>query len=38
MVTHSETYAARADRVVRMLDGRLLDLAEDVLEAQALGT
>src|SRR5262249_24020573 len=29
MVTHSETYAARADRVVHMLDGRLLDGAPD---------
>src|SRR6202453_937419 len=28
MVTHSETYAARADRVVHMLDGRLVDSAE----------
>lgn len=25
MVTHSEAHAARADRVVRMLDGRLMD-------------
>ena len=25
MVTHSETHAARADRIVRMLDGRLDD-------------
>jgi len=25
MVTHSEVYAARADRVIKMLDGRLLD-------------
>jgi putative ABC transport system ATP-binding protein len=29
MVTHSEAYAARADRVVRMLDGRLLDEATE---------
>jgi len=37
MVTHSEVYAARADRVVRMLDGRLLDDAsEDVTATQAL--
>jgi putative ABC transport system ATP-binding protein len=28
MVTHSEAYAARADRVVRMLDGRLVGAAE----------
>ena len=29
MVTHSEAYAARADRVIRMLDGRLLDEAAE---------
>lgn len=29
MVTHSEAYAARADRVIRMLDGRLLDEATE---------
>ncbi len=38
MVTHSEAYAARSDRVVRMLDGRLLDDAsEEVPAAHALG-
>jgi putative ABC transport system ATP-binding protein len=38
MVTHSEVYAARADRVVRMLDGRLLgDAAEEVPSTHALG-
>lgn len=29
MVTHSEVYAARADRIVRMLDGRLMDDASE---------
>jgi putative ABC transport system ATP-binding protein len=33
MVTHSESYAARADRVVRMLDGRLLDDASEEVSA-----
>jgi putative ABC transport system ATP-binding protein len=28
MVTHSETHAARADRVVNMLDGRFVDVTE----------
>jgi putative ABC transport system ATP-binding protein len=28
MVTHSEVHAARADRVVHMLDGRFLDETE----------
>jgi putative ABC transport system ATP-binding protein len=28
LVTHSESHATRADRVVRLLDGRLLELAE----------
>jgi putative ABC transport system ATP-binding protein len=38
MVTHSESYAARADRVVRMLDGRLMDDAsEEVTATHALG-
>jgi putative ABC transport system ATP-binding protein len=38
MVTHSEIYAARADRVVRMLDGRLMDDAsEEVTATHALG-
>jgi putative ABC transport system ATP-binding protein len=38
MVTHSEVYAARADRVVRMLDGRLMDDAfEEVAATPALG-
>src|SRR3984957_17494722 len=37
MVTHSETYAARADRVVHMLDGRLLDeVCEDIPADRAL--
>jgi putative ABC transport system ATP-binding protein len=32
MVTHSEAHAARADRIVRMLDGRLVDdAAEQVM-------
>jgi putative ABC transport system ATP-binding protein len=30
MVTHSEGYAARADRVLRMLDGRLVDEREEL--------
>ena len=33
MVTHSENYAARADRVVHMLDGRLLDDASEEVSA-----
>jgi putative ABC transport system ATP-binding protein len=38
MVTHSEVYAARADRVVRMLDGRLTDDAtEEVPATHAVG-
>jgi putative ABC transport system ATP-binding protein len=38
MVTHSEVYAARADRVVTMLDGRLMDRdCEDVPATHALG-
>jgi putative ABC transport system ATP-binding protein len=38
MVTHSEIYAARADRVVRMLDGRLMDDAcEEAPATHALG-
>ena len=38
MVTHSEVYAARADRVVRMLDGRLSDDAtEEVPATHAVG-
>ncbi len=39
MVTHSEAYAARADRVIRMLDGRLLDetTEEHPAAAHALG-
>ncbi len=28
MVTHSEAHAARADRVVNMLDGRFVESAE----------
>jgi putative ABC transport system ATP-binding protein len=37
MVTHSEAHAARADRIVRMLDGRLMDReSEDVAATQAL--
>jgi putative ABC transport system ATP-binding protein len=31
MVTHSETHAARADRVVHMLDGRFVDANEERL-------
>jgi putative ABC transport system ATP-binding protein len=38
MVTHSEVHAARADRIVRMLDGRLMDDdSEEVAATQALG-
>jgi putative ABC transport system ATP-binding protein len=38
MVTHSEVHAARADRIVRMLDGRLIDDASEEVEAtHALG-
>src|SRR5580698_5643222 len=38
MVTHSEVHAARADRIVRMLDGRLTDDAsEEVAATDALG-
>ena len=37
MVTHSEAHAARADRIVRMLDGRLMDReSADVPETRAL--
>jgi putative ABC transport system ATP-binding protein len=37
MVTHSESYATRADRIVRMLDGRLLDHAsEDISTPHAV--
>lgn len=37
MVTHSEAHAARADRIVRMLDGRLMDAdSEDVPATRAL--
>ena len=38
MVTHSEAHAARADRIVRMLDGRLTDDdSENVPATRALG-
>jgi putative ABC transport system ATP-binding protein len=38
MVTHSEVHAARADRIVRMLDGRLMDEAfEEVESTHVLG-
>ncbi len=38
MVTHSESYAARADRVVRMLDGHLMDDAsEEIPATHAIG-
>jgi putative ABC transport system ATP-binding protein len=37
MVTHSEAHAARADRIVRMLDGRLMDCdSEGVPPTRAL--
>jgi putative ABC transport system ATP-binding protein len=35
VVTHSESYAARADRLIRMLDGRLLNGAEELTPVEA---